>query len=166
MSTPSPDEARDALARVSEVRLNTTESRRTPWWLWVAVGVVVALLLAVNDFGSTAQDVVGFAFAAIVVVWIVATRRSPRFAAATGSVHRSAYPGYVWMPVLLIGLVDGIVQYFANPAVHRMLTGSGMPAWIREHPNTTEALPYAVFSVAVGLLINVVVRRTARRAAL
>jgi hypothetical protein len=41
-----------------------------------------------------------------------------------------------------------------------------MPAWIREHPHTTAALPYAVLYVAVGLLFSAVLRRMARRAAI
>ncbi|WP_369394430.1 hypothetical protein AB5J72_48045 [Streptomyces sp. CG1] len=74
-------------------------------------------------------------------------------------------PGYAWLPVLLIGLIFGIAQHFAGTAVHRMLTASGMPTWIREHPYTVAAPPYAVLMVAMGLLINVVVRRMARHAA-
>ncbi|MER6383656.1 hypothetical protein [Streptomyces sp. NPDC001250] len=32
-------------------------------------------------------------------------------------------------------------QHFAGPAVHRTLTASGMPTWIREHPYTVAAPP-------------------------
>jgi hypothetical protein len=165
MSTPSPDEARDALVHIREVRLETAESRRTPWWLWAALGVLLALFLAANDFGSAAQEAAGLGLGALTVAWVVAGRRSPRVAAASGALHRSALPGYAWLPVVLIGVVAGVVQYFASPVLQRMLTGSGMPAWIREHPYTMEALPYAALSVGMGMLISVAVRRMARHAA-
>ncbi|MBX7551637.1 hypothetical protein ABZX95_20780 [Streptomyces sp. NPDC004232] len=165
MNTLSPAEAREALARVREARVNAAESLRTPWWLWTVLGVVVALVFAANDFGSAAQEVSALGFGALAVAWVVAGRRSPRVAAVSGTLHRSAAPRNAWLPVVLIGLVFGIAQHFAGPAVHRMLTGPGMPAWIREHPYTAAALPYAVLMVAVGLLINVVVRRMARHAA-
>jgi hypothetical protein len=166
MSTPSPDEARDALNRADEVRLNTVESLRTPWWLWAALGAVLALFVAANDYSSAVQTGASLGIGVLVVAWVVAGRRSPRIAAASGTLHRSTLPGYAWMPVLLIGAISGIAQHFARPAVHDMLTDSGMPAWIRKHPNTTAALPYAVLSVAVGLLINTVARRTALRTAM
>ncbi|WP_327064311.1 hypothetical protein OG500_00415 [Kitasatospora sp. NBC_01250] len=165
MSTPSPAEAREALARVREVRLDAAQSLRTPWWLWAAAGAVVAPVLAANDFGSAAVVVANLGFGALAVAWVVAGRRSPRVAAASGTLHRSALPGYAWLPVVLVGLIVVVVEHFAGPAVYRMLTGSGMPAWIREHPYTTVALPYALLSVAVGLLISAVLRRLARRAA-
>lgn len=165
MNTPSPVEAQEALARVRQVRLSTADSLRTPWWLWAALGAVLALFVAANDFGSAAQEVAALGLGTLAVAWVIAGRRSPRVAAASGALHRSALPRYAWLPVLLIGCAFGSVQFFAGPAVHRMLTGSGMPAWIRDHPYTAAALPYAVLSVAVGLLISVVVRRMARRAA-
>ncbi|MFI9273426.1 hypothetical protein ACIGXM_22300 [Kitasatospora sp. NPDC052896] len=166
MSTPSPAEARDALTRVREARLNAAESLRTPWWLWAAAGAVVALPLAANDFGSAVEAVTNLGFGALAVAWVVAGRRSPRVAAASGALHRSALPGYAWLPVLLIGIIAVVVEHFAHPAVYRVLTGSDMPAWIREHPYTTAALPYAVLSIAVGLLFSAVLRRMARRAAI
>jgi hypothetical protein len=163
---PSPAEARDALARVREARLNAAESLRTPWWLWAAAGAVIALLLAANDFGSGVQTVANLGFGALTVAWVVAGRRSPRVAAASGTLHRSALPGYAWLPVLLVLLIATVVQHFASLAVFRMLTGPGMPAWICEHPYTTAALPYAVLSIGVGLLISTVLRRMARRTAI
>ncbi|PYC76824.1 hypothetical protein C7C46_21845 [Streptomyces tateyamensis] len=165
MDRPSPAEAREALARARQARLDSADALRTPWWLWAALGAVLALFAAANDFGSTAQEVAALGLGALAVAWVVAGRRSPRVAAAAGALHRSALPGYAWLPVLLIGLAFGAVQLFAGPALRRLLTGSGMPAWVRDHPYTASALPYAVFSVAAGLLINVVVRRTARRVA-
>ena len=57
MNTPSPVEAQEALARVRQVRLSTADSLRTPWWLWAALGAVLALFVAANDFGSAAQEV-------------------------------------------------------------------------------------------------------------
>jgi hypothetical protein len=154
------------LARVRGVRLDAAESLRTPWWLWVVFGAVVALVLAADDFGSVVRGVAALGLGALTVAWVVAGRRSPRVAAACGVLHRSAFPGYSWLPVLLVGLIAAVVEHFAGPAVYRMLTGSGMPVWIREHPHITAALPYAVFNIAVGLLISAVLRRMARRAAI
>ncbi|MCX4746333.1 hypothetical protein OG455_12480 [Kitasatospora sp. NBC_01287] len=165
MKTPSPAEARDALARVREVRLDTAGSLRTPWWLWAALGAVLALVTAAEDFGPAVQEVASLGFGALTVAWVVAGRRSPRVAATSGTLHRSALPGYAWLPVLLIGLAFGALRFFAEPPVHRALTGSGTPAWIHDHPSITIALPYAVLCVAVGLLINAVLRRMAHRAA-
>jgi hypothetical protein len=165
MNTPTPAEARNALARAREARLSTTESLRPPWWLWTALGVILALYTAANDFGSTARSAVYIGITVVFVAWVVAERLSPRVAAVSGTPHRSVMPRYGWLPVLLIGVVFVVAQSLAAPAVHRMLTGSGMPAWIRAHPYTTEALPYAAACIAVGLLIGVVVRRMARHAA-
>ncbi|MET8629326.1 hypothetical protein ABZW30_37275 [Kitasatospora sp. NPDC004669] len=166
MSTPSPSEARDALARVREVRLDAAESLRTPWWVWAVFGAVMALFLAANDFGSTVQGVASVGLGALAVAWVVAGRRSPRVAAASGALHRSALPRYAGLPVLLICLIAVVVEHFAGPAVHRVLTGSGMPAWIREYPYTTAALPYAVLNIAAGLLASAMLRRMARRKAI
>lgn len=166
MDTPSPDEARDALIRADEVRLNTVESLRTPWWLWAALGVVLTVFAAANDYSPAVQTGASLGLGALAVIWVVAARLSPRVAAASGVPHRSALPRYAWTPVVLIGIICGAAQHFARSAVHDMLTGSGMPAWIREHPHTTAALPYAVVSIAVGLLINTLVRRMALRTAM
>ncbi|MGY5130031.1 hypothetical protein [Streptomyces nigrescens] len=165
MNTPSPVEAREALARVRQVRLNTADSLRMPWWLWAALGAVLAVQYAAYDFGPTAQAAACLGYGALGVAWYAAWRLSPRVAAASGVLHRSAVPWYAYLPVLLICLVFGAGLFIAGPAVHRILTGSDMPAWIRDHPFTAVALPYAVLSVAVGLLTHAVVRRMACRAA-
>ncbi|WP_369394431.1 hypothetical protein AB5J72_48050 [Streptomyces sp. CG1] len=77
MNTLSPAETQEALARVREVRLNVTESLRTPWWLWAALGVVMAMVFAANDFASAAQEVSSLGLGVLTVVWVVAGRRSP-----------------------------------------------------------------------------------------
>lgn len=164
MDTPSSVEAQEALDQVRQVRRDTADALRTPWWLWAALGVILALELAANDYGSTAQEVSALGLGILTVAWVVARRRSPRVAAVSGVPHRSALPWYAWLPILLIGIVAGTVQVFTQSAAHRLLTGSGMPAWIRDHPYTTAAAPYALISIAVGLLISVVVRRMARHA--
>jgi ABC-type amino acid transport system permease subunit len=163
MSTPSPSEARDALNRVHEIRRTAVDSLRTPWWLWAALGVVVMLVFAANDYGSAVQAGASLGLGALAVAWVVAGRLSPRVAAVSGVPHRSTSTGHARLAVVLIALTCGIGSHFAAPAVHRMLTGSGMPAWIREHPYTTAALPFALLSLAVALLMNTVARRTARR---
>lgn len=165
MNTPSPVEAREALARARQARLNTADSLRPPWWLWAAVGVVMVVFSAASDFGPTAQDVAGLGLCALSVAWCVAWRFIPRVSAASGVLHPSAVPWYAYLPMLLMFLVFAAVLSFADPALDRMLTGSDMPAWIRDHPHTTVALPHAVLGVAVGLLTNLVVRRLACRAA-
>ncbi|MGP3987745.1 hypothetical protein [Streptomyces sp. 3N207] len=165
MSTPSPVEAREALARVRQVRRNTVDSLRMPWWLWAAVGAVLAVFYAAHDFGPTGQMAAYLGYGALSAAWYAAWRLSPRVAAASGVLHPSAVPWYAWLPILLMVLVFVAVLSIAGPAVHHILTGSNMPAWIRDHPHTTVALPYAVLSVAGGLLSNVVMRRMACRAA-
>jgi hypothetical protein len=165
MDTPTPAEARDALDRARQARRSTAESFRPPWWLWAALGVVLALYTAANDFGSTAQSAASIVLGVLAVAWVAAERLSPRVAAISGTAHRSAMPRYFWVPILGVGVVFVIAEYVAAPAVHHLLVGSGMPAWIRAHPYTTEALPYAVLYVAVGLLLGAVVRQMARHAA-
>ncbi|MFJ5804512.1 hypothetical protein [Streptomyces decoyicus] len=164
MNTPSPAEAREALAQVRQVRLNTVDSLRTPWWLWAVISAVLVVYSAAWDFGPTAQMAALFGYGALNVAWYFAWRFSPRFAAASGALHLSAVPRYAYLPALVTVLVYGAGQFFAGPAVHRMLTGSDMPAWIRDHPFAALALPNIVLGVAVGLLTNLVVRRMARRA--
>lgn len=165
MNTPTPAEAQDALDRAREARLTTADSLHPPWWVWTALGVFLALFTAANDFGSAAQSGASIGLAVVIIAWVVAGRLSPRVAAASGRPHRSAVPRYSWLPLLLIAVVFAIAESLAAHPVHRMLTGSGMPAWIRAHPYTTEALPYAVLCIAVGLLINAVVRQMVRHAA-
>ncbi|MEU7434831.1 hypothetical protein AB0B07_28955 [Streptomyces sioyaensis] len=165
MNTPSPVEAREALARARQVRLNTAESVRTPWWLWAAISAVLAVYTAAWDFGPTAQMAALFGYTALNIAWYFARRFSPRFAAASGALHLSALPKYAYLPALLIILVVVAAEFFAGPAELNMLTGSDMPAWIRDHPCTTLALPNIALGVALGLLNNMVVRRMARRGA-
>ncbi|MFJ4189312.1 hypothetical protein [Kitasatospora sp. NPDC089509] len=165
MSTPTPSEARDALARVRKARLDAAQSLRAPWWVWAVFGAVMASFLAADDFGPTARSVASLGLGALAVAWVVAGRRSPRVAAASGTPHRSALPGYAGLPVALVALLAGAVGYGTGHAVHSLLTDSGMPAWIREHPYTTAALPYAALYVAAGLLAGAVLRRLARRTA-
>ncbi|MFI0904732.1 hypothetical protein ACH4TE_14490 [Streptomyces sioyaensis] len=165
MNTPSPAEAREALAQVRQVRLNTADSLRMPWWLWATLGAVVAVYSAAPDFGPIAQVTAYIGYGVLSVAWYAAQRLSPRVAAASGTLHRSAVPWYAYLPLMLTALVFGAVVFIAAPAVHRIVTGSDMPAWIRDHPFTTLALPNAVLTVAAGLLSNAVVRRMACRAA-
>ncbi|WP_411138017.1 hypothetical protein [Streptomyces sp. C10] len=165
MNTPSPAEAREALARVRQVRLNTADSLHMPWWLWATLGAVVAVYSAAPDFGPIAQATAYIGYGVLSIAWYAAQRLSPRVSAASGVLHRSAVPWYAYLPMLLIALAVGAVLFIAGPAAHRILTDSDMPAWIRDHPFTTLALPNAVLTVAVGLLSSVVVRRMACRAA-
>ncbi|MEV7598880.1 hypothetical protein AB0O91_16005 [Kitasatospora sp. NPDC089797] len=165
MSTPNPSEARDALDRARRARLAATESLRAPWWVWAAFGAVMASFLAADDFGPTARSAASLGLGALTVAWVVAGRRSPRVAAVSGTPHRSALPGYAGLPVALVVLVAVLIGYGTGHAVHGLLTGADMPAWIREHPYTTAALPYAVLYVAAGLLAGAVLRRLARRTA-
>jgi hypothetical protein len=162
MDTPSPAEAREALTRVRRVRLETTDSLHPSWRMWVAVGAVISVFHVAYDFGPAGQAAAVIGFGALSVAWAIAARRSPRLATAAGVLHHSALPVYAWLPMVLVCLMFGTAQFFAGPAVHRLLTGSGMPAWIRDHPYATVALPYAALCVAVGLLTNVAVRRMAR----
>ncbi|MFI6347396.1 hypothetical protein [Streptomyces sp. NPDC050560] len=148
-----------------EVRRDTAESVRTPWWLWVVAAVLVALVTAAEDLDSGAQGYAGLALGVLCVAWAVAGRRSPRVAAVSGTLHRSALPAYSWLPLLLMGVGLGVLELLAGPPVHRWLTGSGMPAWVREHPHTTAAVPFAALCAALALLTSAVVRRMARRAA-
>ncbi|MFK0294377.1 hypothetical protein ACIQU6_28435, partial [Streptomyces sp. NPDC090442] len=72
MDAPSPAEARDALARVRQVRLNTTDSLRPPWWLWAAAGAVMTVFYAANDFGPVGQETAALGLGTLGVAWVIA----------------------------------------------------------------------------------------------